>query len=202
MGSPRSELIVCKFQDPRCGSTRPLAFNGTASKPLLWVDSPAGVQWNSFKSSAVGRLARRRLMKKPRDHPRWSTRQPRWRLMSRGRAGVIDKPLLCTPWMPPSGLPHRRRSRQGDAREGSGTPGRREPTECERCRADCSGPSLHVRPGGRQKYGEATAEVHALRAGSRFIFFVTLLAAPPIHTKVTQDQTVDHAPHHILCRYT
>ena len=31
------------FQGPRCGPTRPLAFNGTASRPPLWVDSPAGV---------------------------------------------------------------------------------------------------------------------------------------------------------------
>ena len=53
---------------------------------------------------------------------------------------------LAASEMPPSGLPNRRRSWQGYAREGSDTPGRREPTECERGRAECSGPSLHVRP--------------------------------------------------------
>ena len=35
----------------------------------------------------------------------------------------------------------------GDAREGSDTPGRREPKECEKGGPKCSGPSLHERTG-------------------------------------------------------
>ena len=38
-----------------------------------------------------------RLMKQPQDHPRWSTRQPRWRLMRRGCAGGLTTCCLCAP---------------------------------------------------------------------------------------------------------
>ena len=73
--------------------------------------------------------------------------------------------------------------------------------ECERDRTNSPGLSLHVRPGGRQKSGAATAGVHALRAGRLLTFFVIPPAAPR-HKKETQDETVDHALHHILCRHT
>ena len=35
-----------KFQGPRCGSTRPLALNGTASRSPAVVDSPAALAFN------------------------------------------------------------------------------------------------------------------------------------------------------------
>ena len=95
----------------------------------------------------------------------------------------------------------RRVSSQGEPRESRGwiddplsvaLPG------IERDRTNSPGLSLHVRPGGRQKSGAATAGVHALRAGRLLTFFVMR----PRHKKETQDETVDHALHHILCRHT
>ena len=63
-----------------------------------WV-SRGNSQCKSSKAPAVGRLARWRLMKQPQDHPLWSTRQPRWRLMRRRCArgfGRTVRDSFCT----------------------------------------------------------------------------------------------------------
>ena len=56
----------------------------------------------------------------------------------------------------------------------------------------CSGPSLHVRPGGRKKYAEATAEVHALGTGRLLTFFVTPSAAPHTLKRDTRQRLITH----------
>ena len=53
---PRWEPIAVNFQGPRCGPTRPLAFNGTSSRPRPRVDSPAGVERSSLMITRGGRL--------------------------------------------------------------------------------------------------------------------------------------------------
>ena len=54
----------------------------------------------------------------------------------------------------------------GDAREGSDTPGRREPEECERGRAEVLGTfSARVPRRSASVSGAAAAEVHPLGSG-------------------------------------
>ena len=49
---PRWELIVLKFQGPRCGSTRPQAFDEAASRPPAVVDSPSALAFNEAEVRA------------------------------------------------------------------------------------------------------------------------------------------------------
>ena len=39
-----------QLQGPRCGPTRPLAFNEAASRPPLWVDSSTALAFNEAMS--------------------------------------------------------------------------------------------------------------------------------------------------------
>ena len=106
---------------------------------------------------------------RPQDHRRWSTRQQRWRLMRRGDALA--------------GACSRRGAIHGSRAGGLRTHCLLHSQECERDRTNSPGLSLHVRPGGRQKSGAATAGVHALRAGRLLTFFVIPPAAPQTQKK-------------------
>ena len=66
------------------------------------------------------------------------------------------------------------------------TPHPTRSTECEEDRTNSPGPLLHVRPGGRQKSGAATAGVHALGAGRLLTFFVIPPAAPQTQKRDTR----------------
>ena len=52
--------VICRALSCRVHEFPAGAHNVKVPRPPLWADSAAGVQWNSFKAPAVGRLARRR----------------------------------------------------------------------------------------------------------------------------------------------
>ena len=73
----------------------------------------------------------------------------------------------------------------GDAREGSDTPGRREPKECEKGRVEVLGTfSARAHREDEKQYGACGCGGHALGAGRRLLSAsVTLRSAP--YTKRT-----------------
>ena len=72
-------------------------------------------------------------------------------------------------------------------------PTRRDPRNAKEVGLNSPGLLLHVRPGGRQKYGAATAGGPPLRAGRLLTFFVRPSAAPRTQKKETPQETVAHA---------
>ena len=89
----------------------------------------------------------------------------------------------------------------GDAREGSDTPGRREPKECERGRAEVLGTfSARAHRECKVQCGVCDCGRHALRAGRQLASAYRDVSQRPTHKMdTTRDSCCTLHLHHILC---
>ena len=96
---------------------------------------------------------------------------------------------------------HLETQKAGDAREGSDTPGRREPKECERGRAEVLGTfSARAHRERKVQYGVCVCGRHALRAGRQLASAYRDVSQRPTQKKdMTRDSCCTPHSHHILC---